>query len=267
MSYSWRLLRETRSAAALSLLLVSGRSGLKDARPTAAPVSTPDAESPAISVPEPASTDTPEPFATQGAPSQVQPVIPPEPAAATQPAAPKAASSAATATHVAAPKSQPSAPNAPASSPPLAPTTVAKADPMPAPTTVAKAAPTPAPAAAPKAAQAPVASRPTTPPLDLKSLETRLRETKAVGVFTKLSLKNQVDDLLGQAREYHKSQKPTLAALRQSYNLLMLKVLALLQDSDPTLARDIVASREAIWGILADPKKFTESNLMAGVLP
>jgi hypothetical protein len=47
----------------------------------------------------------------------------------------------------------------------------------------------------------------------------------------------------------------------------MLKVLALLQDSDPTLARDIVASREAIWGILADPEKFTESNLMAGVVP
>ncbi len=86
-------------------------------------------------------------------------------------------------------------------------------------------------------------------------------------MFTKLSLKNQVDDLLNQFRAYHKSQTPTLAALRQSYNLLMLKVLALLQDSDPTLARDIVASREAIWGILADPGKFTESNLMAGALP
>ncbi len=86
-------------------------------------------------------------------------------------------------------------------------------------------------------------------------------------MFTKLSLKNQVDDLLNQFRAYHKSQTPALAALRQSYNLLMLKVLALLQDSDPALARDIVASREAIWGILADPKKFNESNLMAGVLP
>ena len=139
----------------------------------------------------------------------------------------------------------------------------------PAPTTVPKAAPAtaPAPKTASKAAPAPVAARPATPPLDLKSLETRLRDTKAVGVFTKLSLKNQVDDLLNQFRAYHKSQTPTLAALRQSYNLLMLKVLTLLQDSDPTLARDIVASREAIWGILADPKKFTDSNLMAGVLP
>jgi len=87
-------------------------------------------------------------------------------------------------------------------------------------------------------------------------------------MFTKLSLKNQVDDLLGQFRAYHKRQAAlTLAELRQSYNLLMLKVLSLLQDSDPTLARDIVASRDAIWGILSDPKKFTESNLMAGVTP
>ena len=106
------------------------------------------------------------------------------------------------------------------------------------------------------------------PTLDLTSLETRLRGTQAIGVFTKLSLKNQVDDLLVQFRAYHRHQAATtLAELRQSYNLLMLKVLSLLQDSDPPLARDIVASREAIWGILSDPKKFTESNLMAGVTP
>ena len=46
------------------------------------------------------------------------------------------------------------------------------------------------------------------------------------------------------------------AELRQRYDLLMLKVLSLLQNSDPPLANDIVASREAIWGILRDPAKF-----------
>jgi len=44
--------------------------------------------------------------------------------------------------------------------------------------------------------------------------------------------------------------------LRQSYDRLLLKVLTLLQDGDPELARAVVASREAIWGILADPAKF-----------
>ena len=138
-------------------------------------------------------------------------------------------------------------------------------------------APSPREATAPavKAPKAPVASAPSAPPqakkspepspskpaatptLDLKSLEKRLRETKAIGVFTKLSLKNKVDDLLDQFRAFHQGKGGTkLAELRQSYDLLMMKVLSLLQDSDPPLARDIVTSREGIWSLLADPAKF-----------
>ena len=97
----------------------------------------------------------------------------------------------------------------------------------------------------------------TSPPLDLTALETRLKETKAIGVFTKITLKNQVDDLLDQFRAYYQGRiKTTLAELRQPNDRLLLKVLSLLQDGDPELARAIVASREAIWGILADPAKF-----------
>jgi len=137
---------------------------------------------------------------------------------------------------------------------PKAPAPATKSPPAIAP------APAPAPTVASKATQAPAAA-----PLDFASLGTRLRQTKAIGTLTKLSLKNQVDDLLGKFRAYHKRQgTATLPELRRSYEMLLLKVLSLLQDSDPTLARDIVQSRAAIWGILADPRKFTESNLMAG---
>ena len=95
------------------------------------------------------------------------------------------------------------------------------------------------------------------PPLNLTSLETRLKETEAIGVMTKIALKNQVDDLLDQFRAFYAGKlKTTLAELRRPYDLLVLKVLSLLQDSDPSLAAAIVASREAIWGILSDPKKF-----------
>lgn len=105
-------------------------------------------------------------------------------------------------------------------------------------------------------------------PLDLNLLEVRLRETKAIGVFTKLSIKNQVDDLLAMFRAYHKRQGTvTLVELRRNYDMLMLKVLSLLQDGDPSLARDVARSRAAIWSILADPRKFTESKLMAGATP
>jgi hypothetical protein len=87
----------------------------------------------------------------------------------------------------------------------------------------------------------------TSPPLDLPSLEKRLRETKAIGVFTKITLKNQVDDLVNQFRDYHgRRGKNTLTELRQRYDMLVLKLLSLLQDSDATLAHTIVASRDAI---------------------
>ena len=108
-------------------------------------------------------------------------------------------------------------------------------------------------AASASAAQQPAA----TPPLDLTALKQRLRDTNAIGVFTKLALKNQVDDLLAKFRDFYQGQlKITLSQLRQSYDLLVMKVLALLQDSDPALAREIIGSREAIWALLSDPQKF-----------
>ena len=139
------------------------------------------------------------------------------------------------------------------------------AAPSPTPVVTAATAVT-APEAVP-AASAPVASLPSVAPLDFALLGTRLRETKAIGLMTKLAVKNQVDELLDEFRAYHKRQgaAATLPELRQSYDLLVFKMLSLLQDSDPSLARDIAQSRTAIWGILADPTRFIESNLMAGV--
>jgi hypothetical protein len=100
-----------------------------------------------------------------------------------------------------------------------------------------------------------------TQPMDLASLERRLRETRAIGVFTKLTLKNQVEELLEQFKTFHQGQgRATLDDLRERYNLLLLKVLSLLQRDDPPLARDLSASREAIWSILADPGKFSSAT-------
>jgi hypothetical protein len=125
------------------------------------------------------------------------------------------------------------------------------------------AAPT---AAAPASKPAPVAPAPVvapTPPaapsLDLSSLEQRLRDTRAIGLFTKLSIKNQVDDLLNRFRSFYRGElKTPLSQLRQQYELVLLKVMTVLQDGDPKLAAAVLSSREAIWGILADPKKFAQ---------
>lgn len=155
---------------------------------------------------------------------------------------------------------------APAQAPSVIPAAAPK--PSPKPATAVVIAPAPAPKAVAKVATAPPAPQAPAATLDFKSLETRLRQTKAIGVLTKISLKNQIDDLLDGFRAYHRRQDTArLADLRRNYDMLVLKVLALLQDSDPPLARDIVRSRAAIWHILEDPRKFTESNLMAGATP
>jgi hypothetical protein len=39
--------------------------------------------------------------------------------------------------------------------------------------------------------------------------------------------------------------------------MLVMKVLSVLQDGDPPLAAAVFSSREAIWGILTDPDRFS----------
>ena len=183
----------------------------------------------------------PPPAAKPQAPVAV-PVTPPAPAPVQAPPQPSQAKPAA-----------PASPPVESSAAPPGATPKAKL-----PTQVATRAPNTAPKPAPAAAPPPAAP-PAAAPLDLTSLEQRLRDTKAIGVFTKLSLKNQVDDLLGDFRALYKRAKPPPGPeFRQRYDLLLLKVLSLLQDGDPPLAAAISSSKEAIWNILADPDKLAK---------
>jgi len=152
------------------------------------------------------------------------------PVAATQPAAPK-------------PAAAPAKPATPPTAPRVAATRATATPPA-----VAPRIPAATPVAVPTATAA---------PLDLNALEAQLRATKAIGVFTKISLKNQVDDLMKQFREHYGGKATrTMSDLRRSYDLLIMKVLSLLQDHDQMLASAIVSSREAIWGLLSDQAKF-----------
>jgi hypothetical protein len=161
----------------------------------------------------------------------------------------------------------------PIPSPPVTNASPAPATPQPAPAAAPRAsatppAPQPAVRVAPPVVRAPApiarAPQPAAPPrpaavptLDLNTLTKQLKDTKAIGLFSKISLKNKVDDLLDEFRNYYKGNaKMNMTELRQAFNLLIMKVLSLLQDEDQTLASKIVASREAIWDFLADPKKF-----------
>ena len=169
-----------------------------------------------------AGAQSPSPAPQSPAPVNVPPAVPPSAAAR-----PATQTGAATPSRPPAAQAKPKSPSVPPSSP------------------------TPA-----AASQPPPQALPT---LNLTDLEQRLRETRAIGVFAKLSLKNQVDDLLSAFRELYRvpNNRPS-AELRQRYDLLLLKVLSLLQDGDPPLASAIASSKEAIWSILADPDKFSK---------
>jgi hypothetical protein len=149
------------------------------------------------------------------------------------------------------------APDTPEPTPQTAKPPATKASPAKPAQPTAATAPKGAPPAAAAPKPAPPRSAATNPSLDLDALKERLKATKAIGVFTKLTLKNQVDDLLDKFRDHYAGKgNVTMPQLRQSYDLLMMKVLSLLQDDDQRLASDIVASRETIWGLLSDRRKF-----------
>jgi hypothetical protein len=115
----------------------------------------------------------------------------------------------------------------------------------------------PTPATNPPASLATAATGAPKPQLDFKAMEQRLRDTSAIGVFTKLSIKNQVDDLLKAFRGYHSGHiPPSLDELHQRYDGLLLKVVTLVQDDDATLATSISASRGAIWERLSNKESF-----------
>lgn len=149
----------------------------------------------------------------------------------------------------------------PGAAPPPPSATTPPRPPKPAP------APAPAPARestvpAPAPPEGPAApTEPASAPLDLESLGQRLQKTDAIGIFTKLKLKNEFDDLLADLRAAHDGRSnATPASLRERYDLLLMKVLAVLDDRDPRLAHDLTASREAIWKALNDPATLAGSS-------
>ena len=140
----------------------------------------------------------------------------------------------------------PSAPEAPAPGPPP--------EPVPEPRTAPEPEPEPAPE--PVAAPEPPSEEPPAPAFEFDTLEQRLKQTKALGFFTKLELKNRIDDLLDAVREYHARGSGNLSEIREQFDLLVLKVMTLLQDKEAALAAQISRARSDLWAILADPERF-----------
>ena len=92
---------------------------------------------------------------------------------------------------------------------------------------------------------------------DLDTLVDRVSHSKNLGFLTKISLKQDVDQLLESIRKYHAGiGESSLERARERYDVMVHKLIILLQDKDKELAKAIGDSREKLWAILSDEKKF-----------
>ncbi len=92
---------------------------------------------------------------------------------------------------------------------------------------------------------------------DLNALVSRISQSKALGLFTKLSLKHDIDGLLENVRKYHDgSGDGSLEQLRERYDVLVHKLMILLQEKDGELVKSIDDGRDKLWAILSDHEKF-----------
>jgi hypothetical protein len=152
---------------------------------------------------------------------------------------------------------EPAAPEPPAEAPaPSGPPTPAPpaADPAPAPAPTPE--PTPVPEVPKPASEVPKPAP--EPAISLEELGERIKATPAIGTFSKLALKNDIDDLVDALREYHATRHGDLDDLHQRYEALVLKLLALLEEDEPDLALALSRSRERIWTRLVDPVEFAK---------
>ena len=92
-------------------------------------------------------------------------------------------------------------------------------------------------------------------PVDFNALIERLKDTHAIGFFTKIAIRNDIIDLIGSIKKYRKHAvlRDKIQEIRASFDGLLLKIVALLED-DPDLSRDLYVGRESIWKSLLEVK-------------
>jgi len=103
--------------------------------------------------------------------------------------------------------------------------------------------------------------------IDFESLEKQVKETKAIGVVTKLKLSNDINKLLADLKAFHAGNSPlTLEQQREQYDLLYMKIVSLVQENDPELFNQLCNAWDPIWAELQDEKNLqTVSRELAAV--
>ena len=97
--------------------------------------------------------------------------------------------------------------------------------------------------------------------VDLQILGDMLAETRAVGIFTKLSLKKDIEKVLLRLKKFHNGKsKFSLEQLEEQYNLLLMKIAIHLQEDDLALHTHLCNAWLVIWEDLRDYDRFHEHH-------
>ncbi|HIF52151.1 MAG TPA: hypothetical protein EYQ42_11605 [Thiotrichaceae bacterium] len=91
----------------------------------------------------------------------------------------------------------------------------------------------------------------------INNLYEHLGQTKSIGIFTKLSIKNNTARLNKSFAAHHQGKRPpNIKELRERYDLMVQEMMILVQGKDPELAREIYEVRLLLWSYLSDPEKY-----------
>lgn len=90
---------------------------------------------------------------------------------------------------------------------------------------------------------------------DLVALETKISNTSAINIFDKLKLKNGIDSLTSEFDQFHSGQSAnSLGDLKLRFEDFLHSTVAMLREGDPSLAEELVRSREELWKLLTNPQ-------------
>ena len=97
---------------------------------------------------------------------------------------------------------------------------------------------------------------------DLKMLVGLLKKTRAVGLLTKNRLRIDIKTLISRLEAAHNGTGPfTLAEIQEQYDVLLMKIAAMLQDKDIFLHQKLCNAWDSLWADLKDPDKFRRFSM------
>ncbi len=95
--------------------------------------------------------------------------------------------------------------------------------------------------------------------VDLEMLGEALRGSTAVGLFEKVKLKRNIDELLTRLESWHDGKRSyTLDQLEEQYNVLLMRIASHIQHKDQVLHQQLCNAWLQIWLDLEDSGRFRE---------